>query len=192
MHVHRGEPAAGIVEIAAEEKAGIVIMPSRGRATGREEIGKIAEEMLKHSKTPVIFCPGLTSRPYAPPELEKAAAQPSCFSPKQILFLPQSFALYIALSACRMKAIFFLPASCPPARPQKRMRLRRCRLSPRRYYKAARSGPCPSGKPPAVWLSVPSGQQVRLVPAFTRQDDGELVAPISHYAGILPFQGVAD
>ena len=57
VHVHRGEPATGIVEIAAEEKAGIVIMPSRGRATGREEIGRVAEEMLKHSKTPVVFLP---------------------------------------------------------------------------------------------------------------------------------------
>jgi nucleotide-binding universal stress UspA family protein len=57
VHVHRGEPAAGIVEIAAEEKTGMVIMPSRGRTTGKEEIGRVAEEMLKHSPVPVIFLP---------------------------------------------------------------------------------------------------------------------------------------
>jgi nucleotide-binding universal stress UspA family protein len=60
VHVHRGEPAAGIVEIAQEEKTGMVIMPSRGRTTGREEIGAVAEKMLKHSPVPVIFLP----RPY--------------------------------------------------------------------------------------------------------------------------------
>jgi nucleotide-binding universal stress UspA family protein len=57
VHVHRGEPAAGIVEIAQEEKTGMVIMPSRGRTTGREEMGSVAEEMLKHSPVPVIFLP---------------------------------------------------------------------------------------------------------------------------------------
>jgi nucleotide-binding universal stress UspA family protein len=57
VHVHRGEPAAGIVEIAGEEKAGMVIMPSRSRRTGKEGIGSVAEGMLKHSPVPVIFLP---------------------------------------------------------------------------------------------------------------------------------------
>jgi nucleotide-binding universal stress UspA family protein len=57
VHVHRGEPAAGIVEIAEEEKTGMVIMPSRSRRTGREGIGRVAEAMLKHSPVPVIFLP---------------------------------------------------------------------------------------------------------------------------------------
>ncbi|MGC2424672.1 MAG: universal stress protein [Nitrospirota bacterium] len=57
VHVHRGEPAAGIVEIAMEEKAGLVIMPSSSRTTGREEIGRVASEMVKHSPAPVIFLP---------------------------------------------------------------------------------------------------------------------------------------
>ncbi len=75
VHVHRGEAPSGIIEIAVEEKAGMIIMPSRGRRVkigmektwgrvgGREAdmegkaVGSVAEEMLKHSPTPVMFLP---------------------------------------------------------------------------------------------------------------------------------------
>ncbi|MHB8174439.1 MAG: universal stress protein, partial [Nitrospirota bacterium] len=72
VHVHRGEAPSGIIEIAVEEKVGMVIMPSRSRSASRAggpsiktrvrgsrggRIGSVAEEMLKHSPTPVIFLP---------------------------------------------------------------------------------------------------------------------------------------
>ncbi len=75
VHVHRGEAPSGIIEIAVEEKAGMIIMPSRGRRVriglektvggagkqaaelGGEVIGSVAEEMLKHSPAPVMFLP---------------------------------------------------------------------------------------------------------------------------------------
>ncbi len=78
VHVHRGEAPSGIIEIAVEEKTGMIIMPSRGRRVkiGMENtrggagrggadvegrvIGSVAEEMLKHSPAPVMFLP----RPY--------------------------------------------------------------------------------------------------------------------------------
>ena len=75
VHVHRGEAPSGIIEIAVEEKAGMIIMPSKGRRVriglekagggagryigdmGGKSIGSVAGEMLKHSPAPVMFLP---------------------------------------------------------------------------------------------------------------------------------------
>src|SRR5512136_718920 len=71
-HVWYGPPAAAIIEAAAVQRVGLIVMSTHGRSgVGRLVLGSVAESVLRGTTTPIL----ILREDHAPVETPKGVGQ---------------------------------------------------------------------------------------------------------------------